>query len=97
MVRGFIVGIAGRKHHALDTNLHHFVKEGAHALGIGAVEKRRVGGHAEATLESFLDSIERQVITAFAAHGKVVMLFLSIHMNGKRQVLAGREQREFFF
>ena len=96
LVRGFVVGIAGGKHHALDANLHHFVEEGAHALGIGAVKKRGVGGYAEATLQRFFDSVERQIITAFAAHGKVVMLFLPIHVNGKRQVLARLEKMEFF-
>ena len=48
LVRSFFVGIAGGDHHALDADLHHFVEEGAHAVGVGSIEERGVGGDAEA-------------------------------------------------
>src|SRR5690349_24516672 len=96
LVGSLVVRVPRRKHHALNAELHHFVEEGAHALGIGAVEERRVGGHAEAALECFLDSIERQIVSAFAADREVVVLFLPIHVNGKRQVLAGLEEMKLF-
>ena len=38
LVRRFVVGVAGRKHHAFDAQCHHFVKEGAHAVRVGAIE-----------------------------------------------------------
>jgi len=47
LVRRLIVGVAGRKHHALYPELHHFVKEGAHTVGIGAIKQRRIRRHAE--------------------------------------------------
>src|SRR6266566_4467489 len=33
LVRGLIVGVARRKHHAFDANLHHFVEESTDTLG----------------------------------------------------------------
>ena len=92
LVRSFIVGIAGRKHHALDAQLHHFVEECAHALRVGAVKERRVRGHAKAALQRFPNSFDGQVVAALAAHGKIVMLALAVDVNGESQVLARLEE-----
>src|ERR1700733_15586234 len=51
LVGSFIVGVAGREHHALDAQVHHIVEEVAHTLRIGAIEERRVGSYAEAPLQ----------------------------------------------
>src|SRR5258708_2480157 len=38
LVRRFVVGIAGRKHHAFHAQCHHFIEEGAHAVRVRTVE-----------------------------------------------------------
>ena len=48
LVGGFVVGVAGGKHHALDAEVHHLVEERPDAFGIGAIEEGGVGGDAEA-------------------------------------------------
>lgn len=92
LIRRFIIGIAGRKHHALDAQLHHLVEEGAHAVGIGAVKQRRVGCDAETALQRFFDSRNRQVVATFAANRKIVVFALAVHVNGKGQILARLEK-----
>jgi hypothetical protein len=44
-----------------------------------------------------LNPAHRNVVAAFAAHREVVMLALSIHVNGEAQVLARLEQMQLFF
>src|SRR6185369_5365 len=39
LIRSLLVAVAGRDHHALDAEVHHFVHEAAYALGIGTVEQ----------------------------------------------------------
>jgi len=48
-------------------------------------------------LQRFADSLDRQVKSAFAADGKVVVFFLPVNVNGKRQVFAGLEEVQLFF
>ena len=83
LVRRLVVGIARRKHHALDAERHGFVEEGAHALGIGAVEQGGVGGDAKAAVNSFLNSRHRQLVTAFLANRKIVVFALAVHVYRK--------------
>ena len=85
LVRGFIVGIAGRKHHSFDAQFHHLVEERAHAVRIGAVKQRSIGGDAEATLQRFANAFDCQFVSTFAANGKVVVFFLAVQMDGKCQ------------
>jgi len=40
LVGRFVVGVAGREHHAFEAEFHHVVEEGADGFGIGAVEER---------------------------------------------------------
>ena len=96
LIRRFIVGIAGRKHHAFDAKLHHFIEKCADAVRIGAVEQRGVGCDAEAALQRFLDAFDRQIVAAFAANGKIVVFALAVHVNGERQILAGLEEVQLF-
>ena len=74
--------------------VHHFIEEAAHAVGIGAVEERRVGGHAEAALHGLLDAFNRDVVSAFAADGEIVVLALAVEVNREGQVLRRRELRQ---
>ncbi len=97
LVGSFIVGVAGREHHALDAQVHHVVKEVADTLRVGAVEERGVGGHAKAALQRELDGFDGFVVGAFAANGEIVLFALAIHVNGKGQILAGREEVQLFF
>ena len=96
LVGRLVVGISGGDHHALDPDVHHLVEEVAHAVGICAIEQGRVGGHAEAGLDGFADPVESDVESAFAANGKIVMLFLAVHVDGKAQIFAGLEQVQLF-
>ena len=91
LVGRFVVGIAGRKHHALDAQLHHFVEELADALRIRAVEQSSVGGDAEAALERQANAFDGFVVGAFAADRKIVVLALAVHVHGERKILTGRE------
>ena len=96
LVGGLFVGVAGGKHHALDAQLHHVVKEGAHALGIGPVKKRGVGGDPEAALQGFADGLHRDLVSALAAYGEVVVLLLSVQVHAEGQVLGGLEEMDLF-
>src|SRR5512145_997691 len=53
------VAVARRDHHALDAQIHRLVEELAHPQGVRSVEKRRVGGHAEASTERLPDRLHR--------------------------------------
>ena len=97
LVGRFVVGVSGRDHHALDADFHHLVEEVADAVGIGAIEESGVGGHAETGCDGGADSVESDVVSTFAADGKIVVLFLSVHVNGEAQILAGLEQVQLFF
>ena len=96
LVGRLVVGIAGREHHAFDAQVHHFVEESAHAVGVGAIEERGVGGDAESALHGLANAFDRDVISAFAADRKIVVLALAIQMDGERQILAGLEQVKLF-
>ena len=97
LVGGFVVGVSGRDHHALDADFHHLVEEFADAVRIGSVEERGVGGHAKTGGYGYADAIESQIVSTFAADGKIVVLFFSIDVNGEAQVLAGLEEVQLFF
>ena len=75
---------------------HHFVEEIADALRVGAVEKRGVGGDAEAALYGFADAFDGEFVAAFLADGEIVVLVLPIHVHRKAEVFAGLEEMEFF-
>ena len=97
LVRRFIVRISRRKHHAFNAQLHHLVKKLAHALRVGAIKKRGVRRHAKPALHRFPYASHRQLVPAFAANRKIVMLFLPVHVHGKRQVFARLEKVQLFF
>src|SRR5437588_1935214 len=97
LVRGLVIGVAGRKHHAFDTEVHHLVEEGADGFGIGSVKKSRVRGHAETAAESFFDGVDGDVVSAFTADGEVVLFALAVEVDRKSQVLTGLEEMDFFF
>src|SRR4051794_32782201 len=69
----------------------------ANRVRIGAVEKSRIGGDAEAALQSFLNAFDRKVVSAFAADREVVVLALAVNVNRERQVLARLEEIELLF
>src|SRR6202043_3105710 len=96
LVRSFLVGVSGGEHHAFNAQLHHVVKESAHALGIGSVKQRGVGGDAETALQGFADGVYGDLVTAFAAHGKVMVLFLPVQVHAEGEVLGGLEEMDLF-
>ena len=63
---------------------------------LGSVPSKNVafGSDAEAALDGFLDSFNSDVLSAFAADGKIVMLALTVEMNGEGEVLRRREFRQ---
>jgi len=74
---------------------HHFVEEGANAVGIGAVEKSGIGGDAEAALDGFADAFDGLIVTAFAADGKIVMIALTVTWTEKVRYLLGLKRSSF--
>ena len=72
-------------------------KNAAHALRVGAVEQRGVGGHAEAALQRLLHALDGHVVAALAADGEIVVFPLAVHVDGESEVFAGLEQVELFF
>ena len=95
LIGRFVVSVAGRKHHALDAEFHHLVKERAHRVGIRALEERGVGGHTESHFHGQANSCDGLLVGAFATHCEIVMFFLPIHVHAKRQVLRRLEQPRF--
>ncbi len=97
LVRRLIVRVAGREHHAFHAGIHHFGEECADRLTVGAIENRGVGSDAEAAPDRLTDGIEGNLVAAFLTDGKVVVLLFAIHVHGKREVFARREQVQLFF
>ncbi len=94
LIWGLVVGVAGRDHHALDASFHQLIEVPAHAVGVGTVEQRRVGRNAEARSHRRADSLHRDIVAAFAAHRKVVMLLLAVHVDREREILRRFEQMQ---
>src|ERR1700733_14859048 len=72
LVGSFIVGVAGREHHAFDAQVHHIVEEVANTLRISSIEELRVGSYAKAALQCELDCFDRFFVGAFAANREIV-------------------------
>src|SRR5208283_4009784 len=53
--------------------------------------------HAKASVNGGADSVEGKLVSAFTAHGKIVVLLLSIHVHREAQIFAGFEQVQLFF
>ena len=81
LVGSLVVRISGRHHHALDADFHHLVEELAHAVGVGSIEQSGVGGHAETSVNRRADAVEREIVSAFAAHRKIMVLFLPVNVH----------------
>src|SRR5215831_20242830 len=94
LIRRLFVGIARRKHHAFDTEVHHFVEEGANTVRIGAVKQRRVGSDSETALDRLTNAFDGLIVAAFATNREVVMLALPVDVDGKRQIFARLEEVE---
>src|ERR1700733_459285 len=96
LVRRLVIGVARRDDDAFHAQRHHLVKESAHAVRIGAIEERGIRRNTEATLDRLAYSLHRFVVAALAADREVVVLALTIEMDGKGEVLAGLEQTDLF-
>ena len=83
LVWRFFVGISGRKHHAFDTQLHHFIEKRPDALGIGSVEQGGVGRNPEAALYRLADAIDRDLVSALAADREVMVFFLPVQVDAR--------------
>jgi hypothetical protein len=97
LVRGFVVAIAGGDHHSFDTKGHHLVEEIADAFGVGAVEESGIGGDTEAAFDRFADCFGGDVVGAFTADGKIVVIFLAVHVDAEGEIFTGGEEVELFF
>ena len=81
LIRRFVVDVAGRKHHPFDTQIHHLVEKLTDTFRFGAVEKRGVGGHAEAAIDGQPNSFHGLVVGALAAHREIMVLALAVHVD----------------
>ena len=91
LIRRLLVAVARREHDALDAHAHNFIEERANTVRIGSIEEGGVGGDAETALDRFLDAFDCDVVSAFAANGKVVVLALAIEVDREGEVLRRRE------
>ena len=94
LIGGFLVAVAWGKHHALDVQFHHGIKEFADASGIGAFEEGGIGGDTEAASDRFFDGFEGDLVGSIAADGGVVFRFETIHMNAEGEVFGGFKEIE---
>ena len=97
LIRRLFIGIPGREHHALDSQVHHLVEKRPHALGVGSVKQRGIGGHPETAFHGLTDPIHCDFIPALAANCEVVVLLLPIQMDAESKVLARLEEVDFLF
>ena len=94
MVGRFVVAVARREHDAFHADGHDLIEVSADAVRIRSVKECGVGRHAETALDCFLDAFERQIVSAFAADGVVVVLAFAIEMDREGQILRRRELRQ---
>ena len=98
LVGRFVVGVAGREHHAFYAKLHHLVEKVPDALRIGAVKERRVGGDPETALHRFSDAFHCEFKAAFPCRLRNRGgLSRQIQMHRKGQVLTGFEEVQLLF
>src|SRR5436853_6882928 len=96
VLRDVFVAGSWRKHHALDSELHHVIKQGPYALGISSVEKCGIGSDPKAALQSFPNRIHSDLVAALAADGEIMVLLLTVQMHAEGQVLGRLEQMNLF-
>src|SRR6185312_4310248 len=97
LVGSLLVGVARSHHHALDAEIHHLVEKGADRVWIGSIEEGGIGGYAESGGNGCANSCNGLVVAALAAYGKVVVLALAVHVDGKREIFARLKKMKFFF
>ena len=97
LVRCRVVCVARAEHHALDTDIHHLIKETPNGIGICAIKERRIGRDPEPHVHGGLDTCDRFVIRSIAADRKVMFGSSPIQVHRKREVLGGLEPSCFKF
>ena len=95
LIGGFLVAVAGRKHHAFDLEFHHFIEKLPDAVGIGAFKKGGVGGDAESPCNRLLDSLEGDFVGSVPTDGGVVFRFETVHVNAEGEVFGRFEEIDF--
>ena len=95
LIGGFLVTVAGREHHALDFEFHHFIKKLPDAVGIGAFEKGGVGGDTESPCDRLLDSFQGDFVGSVTADGGVMFRFETVHVNAEGEVFGRFEEIDF--
>ena len=83
LIRGFLVAVTGREHHAFHSEFHHFVKEEADAVGFGPFKEGGVGGDAEATFHGFFDGFDSGVVGAVTADSGIVFRLQTVHVHAE--------------
>lgn len=95
LVGGFLVAVAGREHHALHFELHHFIEKLPDAVGICPFKKGGVGGDAESPCNCLFDSFEGDFVGSVATDGGVVFRFETVHVNAEGEVFGWFEEIDF--
>src|SRR5947209_10382045 len=97
LIGSLVVGVAGRKHHALNPERHHVVEEITYATRIRAIEQRGIRGNPKAAPQGFFHSLQREIVTTLSAYRQVVLLTLAVHVYRKSEVLARLKQIDLLF
>src|SRR5437867_366577 len=86
LIRGLLVTVPGRNHHAFDSQLHDKVEELTHFGRIDPFEKGRVRSDTETAFDRFFDRLDGNVKGPLAANDSVVMLPQPVEMDGKTEI-----------
>ncbi len=92
LIRGLVVGVARRDHHALHAGVHHLVEKLTDGFAVHAFKHGGIRGHAETCLDRRANRVERDFVTALLAHRQIVMRLLAIHVDRKGEVPARLEK-----
>src|ERR1019366_5669740 len=80
LIGRLVVAVAGREHDPLDAHVHNFIKESAHAIGVGSIKEGGIGGDAEAALDGLFDALDSDVVSTLAAHREIMVLTISVQV-----------------
>ncbi len=97
LVRGALIGVAGRGHDAIDAERHGVVEEFRGALGVGAVEQGAVDGKAEAARLGGLDGFHGAIEHALLVHRRVVRFAVAVEVDVPAEIGVGFVLVELLF
>src|SRR5262249_14832339 len=86
LVRGFLIAVPWRHHHAIDTECRGIIKKRPQCLGILTLEDRRVGGDAESCSLGSLDGLDGDIKSALAAYQFIMAFLETIEVDAESEV-----------